>query len=252
MSPAGPMIARSLFIACLFFTASSPLAASGAPSEPQLRILADYPDGDWDQQPPLGPMSSHGIAYDAQRDLVWIVSVENDLWAFSLGEDSTQTLTWNVPTEGAKPTAWYGHRVVLDSARDRLLLWGSNSNQVWEISLSGTPTWAPLAAVGTPPTPRSNCMFELDAVHDRLLVFGGSDGTFPSRDDAWSLSLSDPPTWTQLTTSGPAPLGRWGHSGAYDPATNRLIIAGGRQQLGPSSSDFVAMTDTWALDLGAL
>src|SRR5678816_1253831 len=69
-----------------------------------------------------------------------------------------------------------------------------------------------------------------------MIVFGGS-----SLGDMWQLSLSDPPTWTQIVIpSGPG--ARYQSAVAYDPIGHRMIVYGGWM----SGTTY---GDTWALNL---
>jgi hypothetical protein len=81
---------------------------------------------------------------------------------------------------------------------------GARSNQVWTLSsLQSSPTWTQLTPLGTPPSPREHHSAVYDPVGARMIVFGGYDGALLN--DVWALSLTDPPTWTPLTTSGTPP-----------------------------------------------
>jgi hypothetical protein len=55
----------------------------------------------------------------------------------------------------------------------------------------GTPAWAPVTPSGTPPSSLGPVVY--DSLRDRALVFSG--GVF-------ALSLSGPPVWSELSTSG--------------------------------------------------
>src|SRR5207244_3512191 len=66
--------------------------------------------------------------------------------------------------------------------RDRLLIFGGTtasqgdeywSNEVWALSLSGSPSLTQITASGTPPTARSDASMIYDSARDRLVVFGG-------------------------------------------------------------------------------
>jgi hypothetical protein len=76
-----------------------------------------------------------------------------------------------------------------------------------------------------------------------MLVFGGLDSSINVLNDVWSLSLSDPPTWTQLLPSGSPPAARRNCTAIYDPVRDRVLIYGGRALSGP------AFNDLWSLQL---
>jgi hypothetical protein len=86
-----------------------------------------------------------------------------------------------------------------------------------------------------------------DPSGDRLVLFGGFDGTSPPylrRNDVWTLDLSTPgAAWTAVTPAGSPPSPRSSFTCVYDAAGDRAVIFGG------TTPDF--MGETWALSLGA-
>jgi hypothetical protein len=118
---------------------------------------------------------------------------------------------------------------IYDPVRDRMIVFGgiritTRFNDVWALSLSGTPTWSQLTPAGTPPAPRSAASAIYDPVRDRMIVFGGS-GNF-NLNDLWALSLSGLPTWTQLTPTGSTPGQKTGQIAVYDPVHDEMVIHG--------------------------
>ena len=172
------------------------------------------------------------------------------------GTAATDTLRWEVtryavtvlpiPQAGPPPGARSEATAILDPVRDRMVVFGGDAgglnNETWTLSLSD-PTWSLLVPAGTPPSARSGHSAIYDPVRDRMLVFGGSDGS--RRDDVWALSLADPPTWTRLTPLGAPPPPRQDHSAIYDPVRDRMIVYGG---LSPSGE----RNDVWALALAGV
>jgi len=143
------------------------------------------------------------------------------------------------------PTAGHLRSVVRDEQGNRLISFGgtngsSYSNEVFVLPLSGPPEWQLLQTVGTPPAPRSGQAAVYDPVRHRLLVFGGT--TISGQvGDAWALSLSGTPTWSQLfPTSGPSP--RYGHAAIYDPVRDRVVVFGG-------NTGSAKLNDVWVLPL---
>jgi hypothetical protein len=104
-------------------------------------------------------------------------------------------------------------------------------NDLWQLDLSvSAPAWSPLVPFGTPPAAR----FGHSAIHDldnhRMIVFGGSDAVGGLFNDVWSLSLDDPPTWTQIIPAGTPPSPRQEHSAIYQgwtTSTRRMLVYGG-------------------------
>jgi hypothetical protein len=114
-------------------------------------------------------------------------------------------------------------------------------NDVWALGLAGTPAWAQLLPGGAPPSPRFAHAAIYDPLRDRMVVFGGDDGSF--RNDVWALGLAGTPAWAQLTPGGTPPSGRYGHTAIYDPVRDRMVVFAG--------SDGSHRNDVWALSLAA-
>jgi cysteine-rich repeat protein len=71
------------------------------------------------------------------------------------------------------------------------------------------------------PSPRSGHVMAYDATRDRVVLFGGYDGTY--RNDTWEWDGS---TWT-LLSSQTSPPPRTGHAMAYDATRGRIVLFGG-------------------------
>jgi len=129
----------------------------------------------------------------------------------------------------------------------------SLQNDVWTLSLSGTPEWTRLTPSGTPPYPRAHQAAIYDPVRDRMVVFGGDDDSNTLYGDVWTLSLSGSPAWTQLYAGPSAPEGHIGATAIYDPVRDRMVVFGGwtRWGAGSYSSDVYAFSlsgnPTWTV-----
>jgi hypothetical protein len=91
-----------------------------------------------------------------------------------------------------------------------------------------------------PPTPRDSHVSVYDPVRDRVIVFGGRDGTY--RNDLWSIELGTGASWKTLQAVGTLPPGRSLHSAIYDPVGDRIIVFSGY-------SGTTQLDDLWALNL---
>ena len=73
---------------------------------------------------------------------------------------------------------------------------GSGRNDVWGLTLCGTPAWSEFASAGSPPAGRSGHAAVYDPLRDRMVTFGGfrSDGSMYGRylNDTWALTLPEP------------------------------------------------------------
>ena len=209
-------------------------------------------DGAWGLDSPPGLIQGASAIYDPVRQRMLVFggfpdgsgSASNGVFALSL----TGSPEWSsmAPT-GVPPAPRAYQTAIYDPVRDRMLVFGGASgpgilqflNDVWALSLSGTPAWTQLAPAGTPPIGREGATATYDPVRDRMLVFGGENNN--GLNDVWALSLAGNPSWTQLMPEGPLPSGREWTSSIYDPVRDRLVVFGGFTAGLPA--------DTWALPL---
>ncbi len=154
-------------------------------------------------------------------------SPRNETWAYSLAPEGG----WSqLAVSGVPPSPRYLHSAIHDPVRDRLIVFGGYQdygylNDVWALSLSGTPTWSLLTVDGTPPSPRRACSVIYDPIRDRMIVFGGTNAS-PNR-EVWALNLGGTPSWSLLASGDTGPTGRTAHSAVYDPARDVMWIFAG-------------------------
>ncbi len=204
----------------------------------------------WTDLTPTGALphtrSYHTAIYDPVRDRMIVFagynpSYRNDVWALSL----SGTPAWSElgPT-GIPPSPRSYHTAIYDPVRDRMVVFagydGTFRNDVWELSLAGTPAWSELSPTGTPPSARGSHTAIHDPVGDRMVVFGGYDGSY--RNDVWALSLSGTPAWSAISPGGSPPAGRYQHTAIHDPVRERMIVFGGYD-------GSRRLNDAWALGL---
>src|SRR5689334_17205884 len=77
------------------------------------------------------------------------------------------------------PSARVRHSAIYDPVRNRMVVFGGLSgstaqNDVWELTLSGTPAWHQIVPAGVSPGARSGHAAVYDPVRDRMIVYGGS------------------------------------------------------------------------------
>jgi len=76
-------------------------------------------------------------------------------------------------------------------------------NDIWQLSLDGTPAWTELTPTGTPPTGRLAGVAAYDVYRQRFVGFGG---TLNVPVDTWQLDLSgDTPAWSTVETDSTSP-----------------------------------------------
>ncbi len=175
----------------------------------------------------------------------------NDVWSFDLNTGAWKFIDIVEPL----PAPRHDASAVYDALENRMILFGgwngltwSFYNDVWALDLLGSDEqmwgseeWTQLMPSGTPPSIRAATNAVIDPVNNRMVLFGGADGTY-GFNDTWSLAL-DTYTWTQLHPLGTAPPARFGHATVYDPVEHRMIIFGGSNYGQPF------LNDVWALDL---
>ncbi len=171
-------------------------------------------------------------------------SYRNDVWTLNLDPEYGDSWTLLTPT-GSAPAARYQHTAVYDSARHRMLVFGGSNesgrrNDVWALTLSGTPAWSELTPTGSAPGTREQAAAIYDAPRDRMLVFGGNDAH--ARNDLWALSLAGNPAWSPVGVAGTPPSERVGHTAIYDAARDRVIVFGGWNGLTQYFNDVFALT----------
>lgn len=164
-------------------------------------------------------------------------------------------LNWErIIVSGEQHREYHGAMTTIyDSQRDRLVIHGGlrsafwptlMDDQVYTVNLSnGSPEYEFYHNSGIR---RSDHKGIYDALNDRMVFFGGQDGTdnflnkphfldLSSRDNEWNTpDLPNPSFETRLL----------GHSAIYDPLGQRMIIYGGAAN--PLYED---RDDIWALDL---
>jgi len=198
--------------------------------------------------------SLHSAIYDAPRDRMllhaWQDCQDPGIDNYVLTLDLAGAAGWSVVgTSGTLPASRLRHTMVYDPLRDRMLIFGgqlggtgSFTNEVWELSLSGTPTWSPLVVSGTPPAPRRYHTAIYDPVRDVMLVFGGWTTGTVFMNDVWQLTLGPTPAWSLVAAAGTPPGARYGHSAIYDSERDRMVVFGGAS---PG-----VLNEAWALSLG--
>ncbi len=145
-----------------------------------------------------------------------------------------------IETNGVEPLGSYGMTSIFDPARNRMLIFGGSTtadyygthNDTWELNLKpDVPVWRQMSPSGTLPIARRTLTSVFDARRDRMVIFGGWDGS-PDSDaflnDTWALSLSSGDgEWTQLSPAGALPHVRDAMAAVYDPGADRMVLFGG-------------------------
>ena len=174
----------------------------------------------------------------------------NDVWQLSASGTPAWTqisFTGSVPGERISPQWGY------DAARTRMLMFGGYGrhhpvdplaylDDVWELSLNGTPHWTELFPSGQAPSGRLAGAAVFDPLRQRFVGFGGTIGV-PV--DTWTLNLRGQANWQHVSAIGAAPNGGYAMTSVYDAKGDRMLMFGG------STNDnyYGANNDVWELDL---
>jgi hypothetical protein len=149
-----------------------------------------------------------------------------------------------------RPGHRYGHAMAYDQARARMVVFGGTApnfycatglcNDVWEWDGAAGLWQKRTPAGGAQPSPRTQHAMVYDPVAKRVLVFGGSDGSF--RQDLWQWDGAAA-TWTDVTPAGAKPSPRQNAGLVWDSARNRAVLFGGGETDGANPK-----SDTWEWD----
>ena len=187
------------------------------------------------------------IAYDPTGRQIFLFgglapSARADLWTYSLDQNQWR----EVQPAGSKPPARFGHTLVFDSVRRRLILFGGQAggffNDTWAYDIAAN-LWDKINPAGTLPNERYGHSAIYEAARDRMVISHGftDDGRF---DDTWAFEFATN-TWRNLSPPLNRPLKRCLHHAVYDAIGGQMLLFGGCSSgFGPCPQD-----DLWAFDL---
>jgi hypothetical protein len=186
----------------------------------------------------------HGLSYDSGRQLTVLFgglglgsSQLGDTWEF----DGTN---WTQRTPATSPSPRQLPGLCFDPVRNETVLFGGGSPtavnaETWVYN--GT-TWTQRAPV-TAPSARWGAHMAFDAARGKVVLYGGANNTFAiNYGDTWDW---DGTNWspTPLVRADGAwnPGARDGHTMAYDPRSERVVVHGGEGSSG-------CLADVWSWD----
>ena len=193
------------------------------------------------------PRFDGAIAYDAANRQLFLFGGQdsaprNDLWIYS--PDRNQWIEAQ-PT-GAKPPARFGHTLIYDPPRARLIAFGGQAgsffSDVWAYDIAAN-SWRQLSRDQAGPSRRYGHSAILDPARDRMVISHGftDAGRF---DDTWALDFATN-TWLDLSPPSGRPLRRCLHHAAYNPAGREMLLYGGCA----SGFGLCPLGDLWSFDL---
>ena len=182
-----------------------------------------------------------------------------EIWRLSglrVGQRPTWTRVATAP--GPHPSDRWLFGASYDTPHDRIVLHGGGlgttapcTNDTWILDhasgLGQAPAWRQVSVRGSAPPARGGFDQIFDAAHRRLIVFAGHDCVYPHFDDTWVLAFDDETLttgeWSRLSPDSSAgiPRERDLYAAAYDTASGRMFVFGGRASM-------LASSELWALD----
>jgi hypothetical protein len=230
--------------ATAFDTARNRLVLFGGANEAGVVDFADtweWNGTSWIERAPAAsptPRYGHAMAYDAARGRVVLFGGYDFLQGLLLSDtwewDGTN---WIEAAPATTPPGRFGHGMVYDSARQRIVMFGGVGDGVelgdtWE--WDGT-NWIEATPATAPPA-REYGALAYDGARGRTVLFGGYDGTTYFA-DTWEWDGND---WVERTPAMQPP-GRTWHMLTFDAARGRTVLFGGYD-------GNIPYADTWEWD----
>ncbi len=148
----------------------------------------------------------------------------------------------------AGPKARYAYQSVWDSHKQRILLFGGETNpefKFWDTLWSFSPEsakWTELKPEGERPAKRAYYAACFDTKRNGMWLHGGFNPEFLG--DLWFFD-SEKETWKQIALDGPKPSPRDGHDLYYNPRTDQLILFSGLLDF----AKFELSDELWVYDI---
>jgi hypothetical protein len=212
----------------------------------------------WQSAKPQSIVTANVVLDEANNRLISIGGLSGGIhdpgvWQLDLGNPVAE---WSPLTPaGTSPAARRSASVVYDfnGGSPRILMYGGRlgaatttaTSQLWSLDLTlGSEQWTQLTpTVINDPGKRTQHTAILDG-SGRMIVYGGSNDFGTTLGNVYALDTTTL-TWTQVTTTGSAPIARFAHAAVYDAPRDRMIVYGGKNGAN-------ALSDAWELDLGAM
>jgi len=180
------------------------------------------------------------IVYGGQQNVVGYPL--NDVWVLENANGSGGNPNWIELFPDGSPSQRWGHSAVYDSASNRMIIYGGDSNVGWCEGLlsdvwvlvnangtEGNPQWIQLFPTGTPPPALRSHSAVYDPDNNRMVLYGGmTTSCGGDKTDVWILENANglgvtTPNWIHLFPTG-TPPSACEHTTVYDKANNRMIV----------------------------
>jgi hypothetical protein len=211
------------------------------------------PTESWTPLPSAGtpPPSGAASTFDSNRKAILSFggSASSGPTSAVLRLSSSPGAAWTEFSTNAGPRARRSAVAIYDAGGDRMIVHGGYSDElagpeyldeVWSLSLGGSPSWTELHPSGTHPDGSMQRVAAYDPIGRRMLVCGRTE----TDTVLWSLSLNDRPEWQRLVPSGTGPLGFGGPTAVvYDGERHRFVMLGFQPSAGFAVSVFAVELD---------
>ena len=194
--------------------------------------IYDLSESSWiDMRPPDGHPDyriSHAMAsiYGDDKVLLYggyVPADNDDTWVYDLSDNK-----WTKKMPAANPGVRWAHRMATVDCDDRVVLFGGTDtvelmNDTWIYDLS-EDNWTLMTCDPAPAARNSHGMVMLHG-QDKILLFGGTRGTWPHFNDTWEYDVGDN-TWTERSPQN-RPSGRYSFGMSSFWGSDRTLIYGG-------------------------
>lgn len=177
------------------------------------------------------PRFAHAMAYDTTSDRTILFggsAGSDETWGFNLAAGE-----WERMTPSSQPSGRLGHRMAYDRQSDRIMLFGGGPNllgpyngETWAYDVDANE-WIRMD-IAMRPSARNGHDMAYDAESDRIVLFGGFDGTV-ALGDMWVYDLNTN-TWENMRPAA-GPPGRRLHAMAYDAQSDLVVMFGGFDEI---------------------
>lgn len=214
----------------------------------------DYNHNRWEkltptQAPTLGLIGAR-MVYDRESERLILFGgydlpnngYFNQTWSFDFAANA-----WQQMQPAVSPPGTNFHSMIYDSQADRVLLWGSVSDdRLWSYDYN-SDTWAEVADRGTPPLLDYTRMAYVPELQQSILFGGVNVPNEVPQGNTWLYDHTSQ-QWQQLSvTTAPAPRGF--HTMLYDPTAQQILLFGGGMDRNRAYGDlwrFDPVTQSWS------
>ena len=180
----------------------------GTPTWTQISPSGGPPAGQYSPTAVYDPGNNRMTVFGGDGIVGGNCQASNAVWVLSNANGTGGPPVWtNLVAEGASgsPAARSFHTAVYSTPANLMTIFGGQDpsgelGDVWTLSdangLGATPAWTQIITPSTSPAARDSQTAVLDALNDRMIVFGGEDSASVPLNDVWVLANTQPPRIT--------------------------------------------------------